>query len=45
MGRRPRRQSDFELGARAEAGDLFSKLSLAPELEGFLTVPAYGELA
>jgi malate synthase len=40
-----------ELGAEAydkgrfpEAIDLFSKLSLAPEFEEFLTVPAYGKL-
>ena len=40
-----------ELGAEAydkgrfpEAIDLFSKLSLAPEFEEFLTVPAYGTL-
>jgi malate synthase len=40
-----------ELGAQAydkgrfpEAIELFSKLSLAPEFEEFLTVPAYGKL-
>lgn len=35
----------YEKGRFPEAIELFSKLSLAPEFEDFLTVPAYGKLA
>jgi malate synthase len=34
----------YDKGRFPEAIDLFSKLSLAPEFEEFLTVPAYGKL-
>ena len=35
---------NYDKGRFPEAIDLFSKLSLAPEFEDFLTVPAYGKL-
>ncbi|CAN7169035.1 hypothetical protein [Bosea sp. LjRoot237] len=34
----------YDKGRFPEAIDLFSKLSLAPEFEEFLTVPAYAKL-
>ncbi len=38
-------EAAFSGGRFPEAIDLFSKLSLAPQFEEFLTVPAYGKLA
>ena len=35
---------NYARGRFPEAIELFSKLSLAPEFEDFLTVPAYGKL-